>query len=149
MRLQPPPTTRAICYFALSATRSLIKCPPRVVRPRHFSSPSDNVRHTAAGGRCTPLFFVPLPLLTFLLPRDPTLSPSVPSSAYKRFKIVRWRTGFRQTLLGLPGNSFLCEGNSPCYETQILFYKGAFCNIESACEWHTRGVHVSSIYGKK
>lgn len=32
------PATRAICYFALSATRSLIKRPLRVVRPQHFSS---------------------------------------------------------------------------------------------------------------
>lgn len=34
------PATRAICYFALSATRSLIKRPLRVVRPQYFSSPA-------------------------------------------------------------------------------------------------------------
>lgn len=52
-RLQPPLRARAICYFALSVTHSLIKRPPLVARPRHFSSPR---QHTT---RCDwrPLYF--------------------------------------------------------------------------------------------
>jgi len=51
----------------------------RLVRPRHFSSPSDNIRHAAAGGRCTPLFSSIPAFLTFLLPRELPPSHPVPS----------------------------------------------------------------------
>lgn len=108
----------------------------RLVRPRHFSSPSDNIRHAAAGGRCTPLFssiprFFDLPPASRTTPVPPCLIPSrllasipAPRLAHKRFKMVRMAnpraTGFRQRLLGLPGNSLLCEENLPRYANTIL-----------------------------
>lgn len=57
--------THAICYFALSATRSLIK-PPSPHSPCIFQT-RDNIRHTAWQLGCAPPFFHPL-FLSFLLP---------------------------------------------------------------------------------
>jgi len=100
------PAMRAICYFALSATRSLIKRPLRVVRPRHFSSPAGNIRHAATGGRAVfHSFFSPSPLLTFFLPRDPLpfCAPCTPRRPSKSDD-----DGISsKPLHGLPGDSLL------------------------------------------
>lgn len=56
--LQPPDATRAICYFALSATRSLIKRPLLVVRPAFFK-PATAYDMPLRRDRCTSPFFRP------------------------------------------------------------------------------------------
>lgn len=92
-QLQPP---RAICYFALSATRSLIKRPPRRSSSAFFKS-RGNIRHAATGGRAVlHSFFPPSPLLTLLLPRDP-LSPCVPRTKASRRRIRERRDFVKAT----------------------------------------------------
>lgn len=67
--LQPPDAARAICYFALSATRSLIKRPTPSSSSsfaRHFSSPRQHTTCRLAAA-VLQLFFHPRPP-SFLLP---------------------------------------------------------------------------------
>lgn len=136
----------------------------RLVRPRHFSSPSDNIRHAAAGGRCTPLFSSIPAFLTFLLPREPppfhpvsshpVSSPRFPHRA-SHTNVSRWsgwrireRRDFVKGYSGFREIRFFVR--KICLATQILFYKEVFCNIESACEWRTHVKYTSRryIYGK-
>lgn len=121
-RLQPllsrrSPTTRAICYFTLSATRSLIKCPPRVSFVRGIfqaqATTYDMPRLAAAV-----LHFFQLPSPTFDLSfasRPINLQPSAPRIALRIQTFQDGPTanpramGFRKRLLVLSGNSLLCE----------------------------------------
>lgn len=126
------PATRAICYFALSATRSLIKRPPRRSSSAFFKSRC-NIRHAATGGRAVlHSFFPPSPLLTLLLPRDP-LSPCVPLTNASRRPGESESDGISsKPLHELPGDSLLWEKFVLLRrETQIPFYKGTFFNIGS------------------
>lgn len=111
------PATRAICYFALSATRSLIKRPLRVVRPRHFSS--GNVRHAATdGGRAvgTRLFFSPTSLSMFLLPRDSLCVWTLQDG------LVNPRaTGFRQSHSTSFREIRFFERNLSCYDVKLRY----------------------------
>lgn len=130
------PATRAICYFALSATRSLIKRPLRVVRPQHFSSLAaayDIPR--LARPSCTPLFFSLSPLLTFLLPREPAPAPCPSRTNAPRRSGKSESDGISSKPLHvLPGDSLLWEKFVLLRrETQILYYKETFLNIGSEC----------------
>lgn len=131
----------------------------RLVRPRHFSSPSDNIRHAAAGGRYTPLFSSIPAFLTFLsylanypLPFHSILSPRLafPHRA-PHTNVSRWsgrriweRRDFVKGYSGFREIRFFVR--KICLATQILFYKGVFCNIESACEWRTHVEYTSRRY---
>lgn len=129
------PATRVICYFALSATRSLIKRPLRVVRPRHFSSPAatyDMPRLALYSN----LFFLHLHFWPFFCLATP-FSPRVSRTNAPRRPGEFESDGISsKPLHELPGDSLLWEKFVLLRrEIQILFYKGTFFNMHRVNIW--------------
>lgn len=131
------PATRAICYFALSATRSLIKCPPRVSFVHGIFQAQATTYDMPRLAAAVLHFFPPSPLFwPFSWSREPPpplLSHSILSlrlASRTALRIQTFQDGpddesesdgiSSKVTLGLPGNSLLCKENLPRYANTIL-----------------------------
>jgi len=130
---------RAICYFALSVTHSLIKRPPHVARPRHFSSPRQHT--TCCDWR--PLYFTLFFHLRFWAFFCPVIHPRCTNASRRPDESEN--DGISSKVFRLSRNSLWGKFASLQCEMQILFYKGMSFNIESEC---LSDVYFATAYKK-
>lgn len=116
------PATRAICYFALLATRSLIKRPLRVVRPRHFSSPAATYDMPRLAATLYSTLFFSIPAFDLSFASRPTLALRLAHKCSKTiWQIRKWRNFVKATPRAPHEEIRFFERNLPYYDVKLKY----------------------------